>query len=571
MNPAQTAQNSAHDGRSRPWLKVYDELGLVAPSFDDRTFAQHIEEHARVRPGSVALRCFDRDITYREYYELACRMANALVSLGVLKGDVVAFMMPNLPQAPVTIAAISMLGAIGTGVSQLLAPVEVAFQLSNSNARVLVIARPLLEALRRIERLPQGLRAIIVTGPADHYDPKHFAASDIAGVRVLRYLDLIASVAPHFEQQQIDPHDIFMVQYTGGTTGMPKGAQLSVRTLMHNVIMANAPDGAWDVGNEVVVCAFPMFHIAGLSWLLLAARLGATYIVVPDPREVTLLVEQMRRFSPTRLGAVPALFEMLLRCEGFEKIDFSRLVSAKTGAAPMSPETARALEAVIGTGKISEVFGMTETGPCYTCHPPARYKRGSVGFPAPGADVRIRDAKTGAADVPAGEPGEICCSGPQLMRGYLNLPDETAHALREIDGRLWMFSGDIGYMDEEGYLFLCDRAKDMLIVGGFKVFSLEIEHKLAALACVERCAIVGEPDLARPGNDIVTLFVQVRDRRPDRGAEDIQHEILEFCRDSMAPYKVPKQIHIVDAIPLTGIGKIDKKALRERLRQAEGR
>ena len=248
---------------------------------------------------------------------------------------------------------------------------------------------------------------------------------------------------------------------------------------------------------------------------------------------------------------------------GFGALDFSRLRLAVSGAAPLPRATARALASVIGEGKLADAFGMTETGPCYTFHPPSVRREGAVGLPMPGAEVRVVDAETGEP-VPLGEPGEITCAGPQVMKGYLNLPEESARALRRHAGRVWMHSGDVGSMDEDGYLTLHDRAKDMLIVGGFKVFSVEVEDHLKALETVEACAVVGVPDADRPGNDVVHLFVQ-----PTRAGralgEGLGPELVAHARRTMAPYKAPRAIHVVDEIPLTPVGKIDKKALRARL------
>ncbi|MEM7731046.1 MAG: AMP-binding protein [Pseudomonadota bacterium] len=221
----------------------------------------------------------------------------------------------------------------------------------------------------------------------------------------------------------------------------------------------------------------------------------------------------------------------------------------------------RVLSAVIGAGKVSDVFGMTETGPCHVAHPVSRYKLGSVGVPMPGTTLKIMDVETGTREMPVGEPGEIATSGPQVMTGYLGLPEESARALREIDGARYMFTGDVGYLDEDGYVFLCDRAKDILVVGGFKVFSVEVEDKLKAHPDVAESAVVGAPDEKRPGNDIVHLFVQ---RAPGSEGDDADAEtrIRDWIRANMAPYKVPRKIHFLPEIPLTPVGKIDKKKMR---------
>lgn len=260
------------------------------------------------------------------------------------------------------------------------------------------------------------------------------------------------------------------------------------------------------------------------------------------------------------MAAVPALYQMLLAHEPFRALDFSQLRLALCGAAPFAESDIEQLSALIGPGKFCEVYGMTETSPLQTLNPANALKPGFAGIPLPGTDLRIVDTDDGTRQMPVGEPGEIIVAGPQVMKGYLNLPEASANALREHDGKIWMHTGDIGFMDEDGYVKVCDRSKDMLIVGGYKVFSVEIENKLLSLPEIAMCAVVGRADEKRPGNEVVQLFVQ-----PVVSAEDehkLKDRISEFCRANMAPYKVPKEIFIVDAIPLTSVGKIDKKALR---------
>lgn len=545
----------------RPWLQIYDELGIENPPFDDRPLAAHVAEHAQQRGDHVAIRFHDLGITYQQYDQQASRLANALTAAGVKKGDVVGIHLPNLPQYAIALVAISRLGAIGSGISPLLTPPEVAYQLDNASIKVVLTLDTFVGVFAALPERPSELRAVIVTRGADHLVPGEFELPELPGLAVHRYLDLLEKHSDECAQCPVHWDDTFMIQYTGGTTGPPKGAQLSVRNLMHNPAQYIAGEHV-EIGEETTASAFPMFHIAGLTACLFAGRIGAQMILVPDPRDVEFFSDQLKKHPPTIMSAVPALFDMLVRCPQFHEVDFSRVKIVSSGAAPLPAATFEAVEAIVGPGRLTEILGMTETGPCYTMHPPSRYRKGSVGFPLPGADVRIMDTETGTQVMPPGEPGEITTSGPQVMKGYLNLPEESAHALRELDGQRWMFGGDIGYMDEDGYIFLCDRAKDMLIVGGFKVFSVEVEDKLKALPCVASSAVVGTPDEARPGNDIVNLYVQVAPESAGREPEELQEEILEYCRENLAPYKVPRQIHLIDEIPLTAVGKIDKKLLR---------
>jgi long-chain acyl-CoA synthetase len=230
-----------------------------------------------------------------------------------------------------------------------------------------------------------------------------------------------------------------------------------------------------------------------------------------------------------------------------------------SGGAPFAEADIARLEAVIGAGKVCEVYGMTETGPVQTCNPPGRIKSGFVGIPVPGTEVRIVDVVERTKTMPLGEPGEIIAAGPQVMSGYLNRPEENA--LRTFDGHTWMYTGDIGFMDEEGYVKLCDRSKDMLIVGGFKVFSVEVENKLLEMKEIAMCAVIGRADPDRPGSEIVQLHVQ-RSAACELDDAALRDRILEFCRANMASYKVPKELFFPAALPLTAVGKIDKKALR---------
>ncbi|MBK6581887.1 MAG: AMP-binding protein [Gammaproteobacteria bacterium] len=551
--------------RPAPWLALHESLGLEPPPpFDDRPLAEHISLHAARQPETTALQFHDLAITYRALDELASRFANALKGAGIGKGDAVGIHLPNIPQYLVAVVALSRLGAIGSGVSPLMAPGEIAYQVQDANIKVLLTLDSLASAvLARIDPLPPCLHTIIVTGAADHLGKPCGDAPAIAGVRTWRYPDLLADALPECAQTPVAWNDIFMIQYTGGTTGRPKGAMLSVRNLMHNPAQCEAY-APWDGRHEVVVSAFPMFHMAGLSIHIAAIRYGCLTLLIPDPRDVAFMCAQMKHFAPTRMAAVPTLYQMLVAAPAFSEIDFSGLRIALSGAAPLPGEDRKRIEAIIGPNRLSDVFGMTESGPVHVCNPPIRSKPATVGIPVAGADTRIVDLETGTRELAFGEAGEIITSGPQVMLGYLNLPQESARALRELDGKTWMFTGDVGFMDEEGYITVCDRAKDMLIVGGYKVFSVEVEDKLKSLDCIAQSALIGTPDTRRPGNDIVNLHVELTAAAKLRDPEVVRREIFDFCRANMATFKVPKQIVLLDAIPLTAVGKIDKKALRAR-------
>jgi acyl-CoA synthetase (AMP-forming)/AMP-acid ligase II len=254
---------------------------------------------------------------------------------------------------------------------------------------------------------------------------------------------------------------------------------------------------------------------------------------------------------------------MLMNEESFRQLDFSAMKACFSGSAPFSVEGMNAVEEVVGKGKVTEGLAMTECSPVFTANPvKGRKKVGSVGVPVPSTLVKIMPPEGGDREMPLGEPGEVIVHGPQVMKGYHNRPAETANALREHDGKIWMHTGDVGYMDEEGYIWVVDRLKDMVVVGGFKVFSTEVEGKFYQHPAILLCAVIGVPNPERPGSELVKLVVQKSEAYTGRSDDEVREELTAFAREKLAPYKVPKVIEIVEAMPLTAVGKVDKKALR---------
>ena len=546
------------------WSHIYKELGVTELEFDNRPLGAYIEEHAANRPDAPALFFFARSFSYAEYNAEVNRLANALSAAGIGPGDAVGMHMVNIPQYAFALGAVSKLGAVGVSVSPLMTPKELAYVLEDSGVRALISLADLAPVLGATQ-LPGTLDRVIVTGATDFLAPAELTLPSLEGVDVQSYLDLVDEASDAFSQVEVQPDDTFVIKYTGGTTGRSKGAQLSHRNVIFNTVQASAFDPAPEIGAEVVTGAFPLFHVAGLAYIVYSIRIGGGFTLLPDPRNIDQFCATMKQNPPTRIAAVPALYQMLQANPAFAEIDFSRLRIARTGGAPMTITQREQLSAVLGQDKLSDAFGMTETSPSYVANPGTRYRMGSVGVPLPGADVRIVDVETGTKELPAGEPGEIITAGPHVMKGYLKRPEEDAIVLRELDGKTFMYSGDVGYMDEEGYVFICDRIKDMLVVGGFKVFSVEVEDVLNGLPSIAACAVVGSADQDRPGNDVVNLFVQLSPDHQGRDQAEVQAEIEGYAQDHLAAYKKPRAIHFVDAIPLTPVNKIDKKLLRAQL------
>lgn len=556
-----------------PWLSIHSELGVEPPTFDHRTPGTFVELYAQSIPKQAAIQYVDREICYQEYNELANRLANALANLGIGRNDVVGLYLPNIPQGAIAVVALAKLGATITTISPLLAPAEVANQLEDAGVKLLIaldaLAKPALAYISESGTLPQALQNVIVTGVDDlrhvkgDESGKGLELPTLDSVACHTYLELSAAADTEYHQIDLPPDHVYLIQYTGGTTGKPKGAMLTLGGTMYNVPLSNIYRPL-EVGTETIVAAFPMFHIAGLALIHWSLRCGGRLLQIPNPRDMDHFCDQLIRFPPTRLGAVPTLYQMMADHPKSSKIDFSHLRGASTGAAPITGDDRKRIEKMLGGIVLSDSFGMTESGATSVINPPARCKPEAVGIPAPSIDVRIVDVETGTREMPYGEAGEIIISSPCCMTGYVNRPEETAHALREWRGKTWMHTGDVGVMDDEGYIYLKDRAKDMLIVSGFKVFSVEVEDKLSALDFIANSALIGSPDPQRPGSEVVNLYVELVPDGHTLDPKQVKAEIVSFCRANMAAYKVPKFIFIVDAIPLTPIGKIDKKVLRAR-------
>lgn len=551
------------------WDFVYQENGVENPPLDEKALSLYVEDHANNIPDFPAIRYFNIEISYKELNRQANMLANVLVDLGVTKDDVVGFHMPNIPQYILALLAVAKIGCAGSGVSPMLAPSELTYQINDAKISVLISLDALANtSVVAMPDRPSCLKTVIVTGAADYLAPSDLELTNIDGVRVEPFLSLMENASDQFKQRDVHWNDTYLIQYTGGTTGAPKGAMLSVR----NVVRCAATQYAFlplKPGEDSFITPFPMFHIAGAGGVVSGLRFGATGVLVPDPRDLDYICDQMLANPPHYFGAVPTMFQMLLQNPKFHQVDFSNLKMAVTGAAPLTSSDRRKVEEVIGVNKLCDAFGMTETAPVYIVNPPQRVKPTALGIPVPGADVKIMDVETGTKEMPIGEHGEIITAGPHVMKGYLNLPEESAKAMREFDGKSWMFTGDVGFMDDEGYITISDRAKDMLIVGGFKVFSVEVEDKLNNLDYVANTAVVGVADEARPGNDIVNLFVALMPANANDDQADLREKIIAYCRQNMSPYKIPKQVHFIDAIPLTTIGKLDKKVLRDRLARGE--
>ena len=559
----------------KPWLKFYDDNvdpEIVIPNV---SYADLFVETAKNHPDEPAAHFMGVTINYGELDDMTARFAAFLEKSGCAPGDTVGVNLPNIPQYLIALLGALRRGCAVTGISPLLTPKEMAYQINDSGAKCLVTLDAIFEhRVREIQNEIPHLKTVAAASIGDFLPVvKRFLGKllkkipsgkigPLPGIDVVSFREMLASSPPDVTPVSINPEDTCLIQYTGGTTGLPKGTILTHRNIVVNLNQISR----WmemEEGKEVMCSAFPLFHMAGLIVCMTSVVKNIPQCLIPDPRNTKHICGEIEKYRPSLLTNVPSLYQMLMEEPKFKTLDFSNCNVCISGAAPFAVESIEAFESIVGKGKVLEVYGMTETSPILTMNPAKGQKKiGSVGIPIQSTRIKLVDIETGEQEVPMGEEGELIANGPQVMKGYLNKPEETAHALREFQGEKWLYTGDVARMDADGYFSIADRVKDMLIVGGYKVFSREVEEKLYELPEVEFCAIVGIPNKDRPGNDIVKLVVQRSAQAEDKDPEALKNEIIEYCKKNMAPYKVPKIIDFTDEIPLTAVGKVDKKQLR---------
>ena len=560
---------------AKPWLDFYESGVPPEIEIPDKTYADLLEEAIEANPDRPAFHFMGVTLDFTALRELADRFGAFLQANGCGPGDVVGINLPNLPQYLIALTGALRAGCAVTGISPLLTPKEMAYQINDSGAKCLVTLDAIYEhRVQPIKDQVPGLQCITPTNVGDWLPwLKQFLGkllkkiptgtlAPIPGKQVIPFKQALSAYPGQPVSAAITPADTCLLQYTGGTTGLPKGTVLTHRNIVVNILQI----GNWvkfDQGREVICSAFPLFHLAGLMVGMASLANGIPQCLIPDPRNTKHICNEIETYRPTLLTNVPSLYAMLLEEPKFKTLDFSDCKACISGAAPFAVESIQAFEAVVGQGKVMEVYGMTETSPILTMNPLTGTKKiGTVGIPVQSTRIKLVDVETGMREVPLGEEGELIANGPQVMQGYHNKPEETAHALRDFQNEKWLYTGDVARMDEDGYFSIADRVKDMLIVGGFKVFSREVEETLYQHPAVEMCAIVGIADPDRPDSERVKAVIQKSAAVEAQEDAQLEAEIIAYCRENMAPYKVPKVIQFMPALPLTAVGKVDKKALR---------
>jgi long-chain acyl-CoA synthetase len=560
------------------WQKNWDPgLEDLDPEEYETTFIKMIKDTFKKVPDKTALGYLGVDITFSQVDQYANQFANMLRSNGFEKGDVVGINLPNIPEYVISLIGALRAGCAISGVSPLLSAEQIKYQLTDLGSTGKKVALVTLDAIfaghivKIADDMPQ-LKLVAATSVAG-FLPKikqvlgkllkkvpSGKLTPLAGKTVINFhKDVLKLTPPAPLDIEVTPDDLGWIQYTGGTTGPPKGAMLSHRNAAHNMLSINKWLG-WEWGNGVLLSGFPMFHIAGLTVAESAIFFGWTQVLIPNPRDTEHICKEIEKYKPTNMANVPSLYQMLMADPKFKQLDHSTLGTCISAAAPFPRESQAELESIIGEGKLLELYGMTETSPVATMNPSkGKKKLGTVGMPILNVECKVAEPATGE-EVPVGEPGEICIKGPLVMQGYYNKPEETAHAIDK-DG--YMHTGDVAIMDEDGYLTIVDRTKDMIIVGGFKVFSSKVEDALSKHPAISLLALIGVENPERPGSEIVKAYIQLDPAFDFDGDQDtLKQDIIAFAKEKVAPYEAPKIIEFIEEMPLTAVGKIDKKVLR---------
>jgi long-chain acyl-CoA synthetase len=550
------------------WLKSYPP-GVPAEIDTSRysSLAELLEEAFREHRAKPAFVCMGKEISYGELDTLSRKLAAWFQSKGLARGARIAIMMPNVLQYPVAIAAILRAGYVVVNVNPLYTPRELEHQLKDSGAEAIILLENFAVTLQQIVR-NTSVKHVVVAAMGDLMGLKGALVNFV--VRKMKKMVPAWSLPGHvpfntaiaegarqsFTPVQQGPDDVAFLQYTGGTTGVAKGATLLHRNLIANVLQSEiwldpVRANRKDVDQFITVVALPLYHIFALTVCgLLTMRTGGMGVLIPNPRDIPGTIKALEGYAITTFPAVNTLYNALLNSPDFHKLNFSKLLAANGGGMAVQEAVAKRWFEQTHT-PIIEGYGLSETSPCVTCNPATVTEySGTIGLPLPSTEISIRDDE--GNEVPFGQPGEICIRGPQVMAGYWKRPDETAKVMTP-DG--FFKSGDIGMMNESGYVKIVDRKKDMILVSGFNVYPNEIEDVVAKLPGVFEVAAVGVPD--QHSGEAVKLFVV----KKDQALTDA--DIFAYCKAQLTGYKRPKIVEFRTELPKSNVGKILRRELRD--------
>ena len=560
---------------SRPWLRFYDE-GVPAtidypPVPLDRLLADSAAKHpdhlAIVFGARLGAWIADSVMSFQELDDAVNCFAAALQQLGLKKGDRVAIITPNCPQFIIAYYGILRAGGVAVPCNFLYTAKELEHQLNDAGSEIAIVLSPYYQKVSSIRSRTQ-LRHLIVTSIKEHFPPllrllftvarekKGGHRVELASEKDFWFQSLLGGPPVTPKPIDIRPEDTACLLYTGGTTGIPKGAQLTHRNLVSNAVAGLVWSHAREAG-ETTIGALPFFHSYGMTAVMNMAIAGAlTVVLIPDPRDVLHIMGSIAKHQATFYPAVPTSYVSINTHPRVEKFDLSSIRACLSAAAPLPREVQQTFQELTGSTLV-EAYGLTETSPATHVNPLGRNRVGFIGTPWPDTDARIVDLDTGEQELPAGEIGELIIQGPQVMKGYWRRPTETANVLREhpdLGPGLWLHTGDIATMDEEGFFQIVDRKKDMIICGGFNVYPRDVEEVLYKHPAVQEAGVIGIPDPYR--GETVKAFVVLKEGMMTTG-----QELITFCGEHLAKYKVPTTVEFQSELPKSLVGKVLRREL----------
>ncbi len=555
----------------KPWLKFYEAHVPEHIDYPKVTMPAALEETARKHPDHTALIFKDAKQSFQEYNQMVDRFAAALQGLGVQKGDRVAIHLPNCPQFPIAYYAALRIGAIVVPCNPVYTAREMRHQVSDSGAEVIVTLSAMYPIIKQI-RSDTQLRHVIVAKIKSYFPPflrllftlllekKSGHAVDISGDGNTHWFQDVLSAAPAKPTPvDISWEDTAVLMYTGGTTGISKGAQLTHQNILVNAYQCRVWLNMEDA-EEICMTALPLYHSYAMTTCMnLCTLTASTMLLIPDPRDLEDVLKSITKHGPTLYPGVPAMYVAINNYPDLGKYDVSSIKACISGAAGLPVEVQQKFQELTGA-RLVEGYGLSEASPVTHANPIFGDNRvGTIGLPWPDTEVKIVDADTGEKELALGEVGELCIRGPQVMKGYWQMPTETANSLRDHKdgGGRWLHTGDMSVMDEDGYFKIVDRKKDMILgAGGYNIYPREVEEVLYEYPKIVEAAAVGIPVEGK--GERVKAYVVLRE-----GVTATEEEIIEFCKENLAPYKVPRFVEFRDELPKTMVGKILRRVLLE--------
>ena len=550
---------------TRPWIKNYPDEIPSSLEYSSQPVQAYLKKAVEEFPNKIAIHFMGKDLSYTKLYESAKKFAGYLQEIGITKGDRVAIMLPNSPQSVISYFGILMAGGVVVQTNPLYMERELEYQMIDSGSKAIVCMDILYPRVSKVMS-KTDLKHIIVTAIKDYLPfPKNlvypFIQKKQYGIVVnVKHegnshllTEILKQPARDMKEHEFDfEEDLALLQYTGGTTGFPKGVMLTHKNLIANASMCQAWMYKCKRGEETVLGLLPFFHVYGMTTVMILSVMQAYKMVLLPKFDAAATLKTIQKQKPTLFPGAPTIYIGLLNHPDIKKYDLSSIDSCISGSAPLPVEVQQKFEEVTG-GKLVEGYGLTESSP--VTHSNFLWDRprikGSIGVPWPDTDAAIFSMETGER-LSAGEIGEIVIKGPQVMKGYWNRPEDTAQTLR--DG--WLLTGDLGYMDEDGYFYVVDRKKDMIIAGGYNIYPREIEEVLYEHPDVQEVVAAGIPDPYR--GETVKAYVVLKE-----GTKITEEELNKFVRQHLAAYKVPRIYEFRQELPKTAVGKILRRALVE--------